>query len=1639
MKKILSLLSMLMITVMAFATDYTDQLKYEIGIGSNYYPVENAKGTLSITQYDNGNYQVTAKNCDFSSNPDVGSTIGNLGNLVCDGLSGTTDANGVTTIDVTECTAGLDGSSWIDMSSTKLFVKFKGDKAYATFTGKYRMSVFPYQWRTVSYTFGTDEGFDGGSTGGGETGGETSSIITVAENFVAKGESLGWEFDINWDTQKVVMSIDPSTCGTGTDHIIGLGSNPLAFRNNLHLYRSSSDKMLQGYCYYDIDNNTHKFSETNPILIEISKEKGFVVNGIAKIVPSTMGTFFSLTHLKMDTGEGSNNKSRATYNYVKVVPLNWTEVPPVTVDKTFTYDQDAFVGPNDTKGTANVKVNKMTDGTYTMEITAPVATKVGVITVGEDAKGRTTYMGEVESSVVSGVKYVVNGVVYEEGGVKHLYMTLTHDDDTYTIGKNPDAPKVVSTLPFENVAYTTSYNDSGKTTVTFTEMSDGTFPMTFVSEAIKAAAENLTKSTDTKGRTTYTGTAKRTDVTFDVTFTVKAVVYGEPAAQKLYMTMDNGSGFIVTVGDDPDYIAPVKCKNTLYVVENAKLLVETPKAEVVLQDKGDNKYDVTLPSFTAGDMTVPSITFEATRNEYKLTASNVSVPDVYSGDAAVVTMDGVFEAEDAFSALLTVKCGKRFDYEVGYGIKPFVATTKEYTAEWANVKVGDAEPVNFQNAKADYTEFAKGQYSLTFKDLTFGEKKIGDFTIKYVNKDEMDQLSTTASAGEWTRVETDQEVASKGDMPAISGFEGRLGGTGVLKVKFTIAVGGTTGNVAVDFGNKYEAPEPPVAPEVVDVVDADYNPAGQSWQKNDVSIDWDKQYIVAKLDLSTCKTGGAGPENVLAVGTDLTGWNNGPHYFFYYNKADKVLQYNYLHNANKSMNGGYANLSKAYIQLTDEVVTIEISKQGGLKVNGESALVKYIPSATNPSNNNTESWTTGDLETVFSGLWNLSSIGFGGCQGSTMSNATYKYVKVVPLGWTEPVTPPSVNDTKTFNEALYMVQGTTSYKIADSKVVVKEMSDETINMSLTYTIGESSVEYTSTELTKGTDSKDRTTYTGHVSNGTQTFDVAGVVYEKDNVSRLYMTMAATSMNIVVGENPDVVTPEVTEDSNKTYTSNLKMTEGEEDVVDMAEAKVNIIKYSDDSYKVTLKDVNILNKTQDLVFVGKALVEETAAEATEPLTIKAKSDEATTNVFGEQVNGTFEITEVSADEIKMGFVLNSGNFEYQGEFNYTDEETPEVYTNNLHIYDAAASETDLFQADQAKVEFLATETGGFKLTLKDVTLNEKKSDLVFTGTLPTPQPGGQDPLAEEGEGEVTPAEPAMVLNATADEATATFLGATSATAVFNVIMNDGAETENDAFALTFTITAGEKTLGGEFNYVKQDTPDEKYPVNFDKTANSTHNSRALNSFSLQQTGKDKQTESVYASKAAYEDHTSKVFTVEAGSELTASFDYTGEWMHSFVYIDFDNDGQFSYKEGQWDQTGTDLVAFSFYSLDSNPKNDASGYNSVGDELTGDARNTYVAPSFKAPAKAGEYRIRFKFDWNCILPGGSSSILSDGGGVWDATLKVVEPVVDGISTINVEAANGEAQLFTVDGVKLNKLQKGLNIVRTADGKVKKVLVK
>ena len=238
-------------------------------------------------------------------------------------------------------------------------------------------------------------------------------------------------------------------------------------------------------------------------------------------------------------------------------------------------------------------------------------------------------------------------------------------------------------------------------------------------------------------------------------------------------------------------------------------------------------------------------------------------------------------------------------------------------------------------------------------------------------------------------------------------------------------------------------------------------------------------------------------------------------------------------------------------------------------------------------------------------------------------------------------------------------------------------------------------------------------------------------------------------------------------------------------------------------------------------------------------------------------------------------------------------------------------------------------------------------------------------------------------------------------------------------------------GTEFS---TEEPKDDYAINFDKDAKQTHSSRYSTSVSLQQTGKDKQTIEFGKTMNGYEDLTAgtEKFTVEAGSEVTPSIGYVGEWMHGYVYIDLNNNKQFSFNADGADQTGTEVVSYSYY----------KDQNSKGESVASSC-NVNPMPAFTAPTTPGTYRIRFKVDWDNIDAGGSVAsgnyILNNGGGIYDATLEVVEPVTDGISTINAEVANGEAQLFTVDGVQIAKLQKGLNIVRSADGKVKKVLVK
>ena len=595
---------------------------------------------------------------------------------------------------------------------------------------------------------------------------------------------------------------------------------------------------------------------------------------------------------------------------------------------------------------------------------------------------------------------------------------------------------------------------------------------------------------------------------------------------------------------------------------------------------------------------------------------------------------------------------------------------------------------------------------------------------------------------------------------------------------------------------------------------------------------------------------------------------------------------------------------------------------------------------------------------------------------------------------------PEVKEEKSFTDAISMVVGDMSEVAGQAQVTIKEMTDETISMTLAV-VGQEGAEYTASGFTKTVDTeKNRTTYTGTLNIEDEDYDVTALVYTEGTVEKLYMVAKGAEYNYVIGTNPDA--PTVVYD--KTYTSNLKLTdaESEEDVVDMPQADVNIIKYSDDSYKITLKQVALRGAENDLVFVGTTPEVAPTAEAAEPLYISATPNTATKAILGD-VTATFAISEVSDDEIKMGIAIEGESVLYEGDFNYEEEvDEPEVYTSNLHIYDAAAPETDLFKADKANVEFLATETGEFTLTLKDVTLNEKTQDLVFTGTLPTTETGGQEPLAEEGEGEVTPDEPAMVLNATADEATATFLGAASATAEFSISYNAA-----DEFMMTFTMKAGEKNYGGEFNYeVKTPAAEPFCKENYVADGNGFEWEIPV----------DWDTQKIVMSIDPSTCTGSCEHVIGLGAVPTA-------WNNTLNLY----------------RTSADQMLQGYFQVPGGSNNNTDKFAETVPFLVevSKAQGFVVNGEVKIAASA----MSELFTLSTVKMGTGEGVNDKSRATYNY-VKVVDKdwTKDPETGINATTvAEGEFEVFSVDGVKLSKLQKGLNIVRSADGKVKKVLVK
>ena len=235
----------------------------------------------------------------------------------------------------------------------------------------------------------------------------------------------------------------------------------------------------------------------------------------------------------------------------------------------------------------------------------------------------------------------------------------------------------------------------------------------------------------------------------------------------------------------------------------------------------------------------------------------------------------------------------------------------------------------------------------------------------------------------------------------------------------------------------------------------------------------------------------------------------------------------------------------------------------------------------------------------------------------------------------------------------------------------------------------------------------------------------------------------------------------------------------------------------------------------------------------------------------------------------------------------------------------------------------------------------------------------------------------------------------------------------------------KSKGAKYNpeftltYTVEEAPFEEYPVNFDKDAYQTggqDGKRILNSITLTAGSGEEQTVSLDGTKKAYQDLTDQTFTIASGDQVTVQANYSGEWMHTYVYVDLDNDKQFSFNNGA-DQTGTELLGWTYI----------AGYNNEG-VAKGQNVNPNTPMTFTVNAEPGEYRMRVKIDWDNQDPGGcvlaNNHILNNGGHIVDVTL-----VVTAGTGINAATLDKNAKVYTLDGRRVivnGKLNRGFYII-------------
>ena len=279
---------------------------------------------------------------------------------------------------------------------------------------------------------------------------EIPGIKVGEDGYQPAGEKFAWNTAIDWNTQKLVASINVAGCTGENEGILSVGDAIDAWNGtHFHLYYTRSNNTLQVNYLDATGNPIRKDVEVagDELIVEISKAAGLTVNGQSMNYLNESGeltenytvynALWALTEISVGSQEG-NGRSNATYNYVRIQKV------PVTVTATESFNDDMTVTEPSTKTKTTegkkLDINTYSDETYGLTIynVEGETANLGDITIKGlnvkeeegikyyNADAKATVNGEEMSVTVAGVKYA-------DGKVWFQFELLTANEDLYFI------------------------------------------------------------------------------------------------------------------------------------------------------------------------------------------------------------------------------------------------------------------------------------------------------------------------------------------------------------------------------------------------------------------------------------------------------------------------------------------------------------------------------------------------------------------------------------------------------------------------------------------------------------------------------------------------------------------------------------------------------------------------------------------------------------------------------------------------------------------------------------------------------------------------------------------------------------------------------------------------------------------------------------------------------------------------------------------------------------------------------------------------------------------------------------------------------------------------------------------------------